>query len=73
MNENEHLLDSISNKQKIEMFRKNWQSHDARWQMAVVMDFGWKKGNMLNKQVSYDFGKVAMYRMMDALRISVSM
>ena len=70
MNENEHLLDTLSDVQKIEMLRKNWQSHDARWQMAAVMEFGWEKGNKLNKEVSYDFGKVAMYRMMNALGIS---
>ncbi|MFX1393511.1 MAG: DUF6125 family protein [Promethearchaeota archaeon] len=70
MNENEHLLDSLSDKQKIEMFRKNWTSHDGRWQKAVVQEFGWVKGNKLNKEVTYEFGKVIMYRMMNALGIS---
>ncbi|GAG86900.1 unnamed protein product, partial [marine sediment metagenome] len=39
-----NLLDSISKEKKIEILRKNWMSQDGKCQMAIVRDFGWKKG-----------------------------
>ena len=67
---NVDLLSTISNEKKIEILRKNWMSHDARSQMETVRLFGWKKGNKLNKSIIREMGKVMMYRLMNALRIS---
>lgn len=64
------LLSTISEEEKYDMIRKNWLSHDARWQMQVVSHFGWEMGNKLNKAVSRDMGKVMMYRMMKTLGIT---
>ena len=61
------LLNSISNEKKIEILRKNWTSHDARWEMGVVREFGWEKGNKLNKEIIGEMGKVMMYRLVNAL------
>lgn len=43
------LLSSITNQQRIEILRKNWMSHEARWQMAVFQEFGWEKETNLTK------------------------
>lgn len=64
------LLNSISNEKKIEILRKNWMSHDARAQMTIVREFGWEKGNKLNKEIIGEMGKVMMYRLMNGLNFS---
>ena len=64
------LLSSVNNKMKIEILRKNWMSHEARYQMAIVRELGWEKANNINKTVIYEMGKVMMYRLMNALKIS---
>lgn len=69
MNQNLDLLELISNEKKIDILRKNWISHDAKSQMAIVQEFGWEKGNKLNKSVIYEIGKVMMYRFKNALNI----
>ncbi len=56
--------------QQAEILRKNWQSHDARWQMAVFQEFGWEAGNHLNKEVGKQMGKVAMHRLMKRLGVT---
>ncbi len=56
--------------QQADVLRKNWLSHDARWQMAVFQQFGWDAGNRLNKEVGRQMGKVAMHRLMKRLGIS---
>ena len=70
MEEGIDLLSKISDEQKIEILRKNWISHDARSQMAIVRELGWDMGNKLNKSIISDMGKVMMYRLMNALGIS---
>ncbi|MFX1366783.1 MAG: L-2-amino-thiazoline-4-carboxylic acid hydrolase [Promethearchaeota archaeon] len=70
MNQNTDLIKLISNEKKIEILRKNWISHDAKAQMAVVQEFGWEKGNKLNKAVIHEIGKVMMYRFKNALNIT---
>jgi hypothetical protein len=65
-----NLLDSLSDKKRIEILRKNWMSHDARSQMAIVREFGWEKGNKLNKKIIAEMGKVMMYRFVNALTFS---
>ena len=70
MNQNINLLKSISNEKKIEILRKSWMSHEARYQMTIVQEFGWEKANKINKAVIHEMGKVMMYRLMNALGIS---
>ena len=65
-----NLLSSVNNEKKIEILRKNWMSHEARYQMAIVRELGWEKANNINKAVIYEMGKVMMYRLMKALGIS---
>lgn len=65
-----NLLSSIKNEQQVEILRKTWISHDARWQMAVFLECGWEKGNKLNQEVMRDIGKGMMHRVMKALGIS---
>ncbi|MFX1388035.1 MAG: hypothetical protein ACFE9M_12530 [Promethearchaeota archaeon] len=69
MNNQPELLSKLTDKQKIEILRKNWMSHDARAQMAIVREFGWDKGNLLNKEIIGEVGKIMIYRLMNALRI----
>ena len=70
MVKNPSLLSSVTVGQRIEILRKNWMSHEARWQMAVFQEFGWEKGNKLNQAVIQEMGKVMMYRLAKALGIS---
>ncbi len=65
-----NLLSSLTTDQQIEILRKNWMSHDARWQYATFQELGIEKGNKLNQDVSRQMGKVIMYRLMNALGIS---
>ena len=64
------LLSTISEEEKFKMMSKNWLSHDARWQIGSVMYLGWDKANKLNQNVTKQIGKVLMFRMMKALKIS---
>jgi len=64
------LISTVNNEKKIEILRKNWMSHEARYQMAIVRELGWEKANNINKTVIYEMGKVMMYRLMNALGIS---
>ncbi|MFX0211514.1 MAG: hypothetical protein ACFFDT_36390 [Candidatus Hodarchaeota archaeon] len=65
-----NLLQSLNDAQKIEILRKNWFSHDARWQYATFLELGFEKGNKLNYKVSNQIGKVIMHRLMNALNMS---
>jgi hypothetical protein len=64
------LLDKLTKDKKIEILRKNWMSHDAKSQMAIVQEFGWEKGNLLNKEIISEMGKVMMHRLKNALHIT---
>ncbi len=64
------LLSSLTTDQKIEILRKNWMSHDARWQYATFQELGIEKGNKLNQDVGRQMGKVVTHRLMNALGIS---
>ncbi|MFX1258821.1 MAG: hypothetical protein ACFFAN_13250 [Promethearchaeota archaeon] len=70
MIESDKQISSISDENKIDFLRKNWFSHDARWQMEVVKNFGWEAGNKMNQAVIKDIGKVMMFRMMKIQGIS---
>jgi hypothetical protein len=69
MIDNSNLLSSIDDRKRIEILRKNWMSQDAKSQMAIVQEFGWDKGNKLNKAIIEEMGKVMMYRLINALGI----
>ncbi|MFX1457678.1 MAG: hypothetical protein ACFFDB_20110 [Promethearchaeota archaeon] len=69
MSQSRDLLNKITDEEKIEILRKNWMSHDARAQMAIVREFGWQKGNKLNKSIIHEMGKVMMHRFMNAVSI----
>jgi len=64
------LVSEISEETRTEMLERNWLSHDARWQMAVVESLGWDVGNQLNQKVARDEGKTIMLRCMKVLGIS---
>ncbi len=64
-----NLLSNLTNEQKIDILRKNWQSHDARWQFATFKKIGPKKSNKLNQDVVRGMGKVMMHRLMKGLGI----
>jgi len=64
------MLSSIPDDKKFEMVRNNWMSHDARWQMLIVKNYGWDIGNKLNQEAIKQMGHVMIYRMMNALDIS---
>jgi hypothetical protein len=61
------LLSTIADEERIEILRRNWMSHEARWQMAVFEALGWEKGNQLNHTIIREMGKVMMHRLMNAL------
>ncbi len=63
------LSDQLSDKKKIEILRKNWMSHDAKYQMTIVQRFGWEEANKLNKQIITEMGKTMMFRLKNALSI----
>lgn len=44
---------SLTPEEQIKFLRKNWLSHDARWQYATFQELGIEKGNKLNQDVSF--------------------
>lgn len=65
-----NLLSTLTPDQRIEILRRNWMSHDARWQYATFQELGVEKGNELNHTVSKQMGRTVMYRLMNALEIA---
>lgn len=47
---------------------KCWMSHDARWFVAVVQEFGMEVANRLNQIAAREAGKAEARRMMRALK-----
>ncbi|MFX0125017.1 MAG: L-2-amino-thiazoline-4-carboxylic acid hydrolase [Candidatus Hodarchaeota archaeon] len=66
----DNFLSSLTPNQQINMLRKNWMSHDARWQYSTFQELGIEKGNKLNHDVSHQMGKVITYRLLNAMGIS---
>ena len=64
------LVSKVSGEARIEMLGRNWLSHDAQWQMAVVQSFGWDAGNQLNQIVTRDMRKTMMLRYLNSAGIS---
>jgi len=60
----------LSNEQEKELLRSCWYSHDARWYMAVVREFGPETANVLNRRVCRALGEAEMRRLVKALDIA---
>ncbi|MFX1238054.1 MAG: hypothetical protein ACFFAS_12920 [Promethearchaeota archaeon] len=69
MDDYKKIIATIPDEKKADYIRNNWLSHDARWQIEVVKNYGWEAGNKLNHTVAEDIGKVMMFRMMKSLGI----
>lgn len=63
------LLANLAEDQQKTLLRKNWQYHDAKWQMAVFQQLGVEKGNQINQAVAREMGRVEMYRLANLLGI----
>jgi hypothetical protein len=60
---------ALSNEKEKELLRSCWYSHDARWYMAVVQQFGVEAANKLNRRVCRALGVAEMRRLVRALDI----
>lgn len=60
----------LSDEQEKELLRNCWYSHDARWYMAVVQEFGLEAANRLNRRVCRALGKAEMRRLIRTLGIA---
>jgi len=60
----------LSDEKEKELLRNCWYSHDARWYMAVVQEFGVEAANRLNRRVCRALGKAEMRRLVMALGIA---
>ncbi|MFX0093366.1 MAG: hypothetical protein ACFFBD_16560 [Candidatus Hodarchaeota archaeon] len=69
MNESNYLS-FIPMETRMEIIRKNWLSHDARWQYTVLLEFGIEKSNQLNQDIIQEVGKIMMFRLINALDVS---
>jgi len=63
-------LQNISEETQKEILRKNWQSHDSRWQFEMFSELGAEKGNAVNKQVAKAVYKGGTYRLLKAFNIT---
>lgn len=59
-------LKNISEETQKEILRKNWQSHDGRWQFEMFSELGPEKGNSINKEVARAVYRGATYRLLKA-------
>jgi hypothetical protein len=64
------MLSPLSFEMEKDLLIKGWMSHDARWFMAVVEDFGINAANRLNQIVCREVGRVEMKRYMKTLALS---
>jgi len=48
---------------------KCWMSHDARWFMAVAMEYGMEAANRLNRVAAHEVGRVEARRIARALQL----
>jgi hypothetical protein len=61
---------TLPNEREKELLRSCWYSHDARWYMAVVQEFGVEAANRLNRRVCRALGVAEMRRLVRALGIA---
>jgi hypothetical protein len=60
----------LSDEKEKELLRACWYSHDARWYMAVVQEFGMEAANRLNRRACHALGQAEMRRLVKALGIA---
>ena len=61
---------ALSDGQEKELLRRCWYTHDARWFMSVVQEFGLEAANRLNKRTCRALGEAEMRRLVGALGIA---
>jgi hypothetical protein len=61
---------ALSNEKEKELLRSCWYSHDARWYMGVVEEFGVEAANRLNRRVCRALGAAEMRRLVRVLGIA---
>jgi hypothetical protein len=63
------ILGRLSPSQREALLVKSWMSHDARWFMAVVGEYGVQVANRLNRIAAHEVGKVEAQRIARALQL----
>ena len=63
------ILRQLSSSQREALLVKCWMSHDARWFMAVVGEYGLQVANRLNRIAAHEVGKVEAQRIARALQL----
>jgi hypothetical protein len=64
------VLQRLSSAEREALLVKCWMSHDARWFMAVAMEYGMEAANRLNKVAAHEVGKAEARRIAHALELS---
>jgi len=62
-------LGRLSPSEREALLVKCWMSHDARWFMAVVGEYGLQVANRLNRIAAHEVGKVEAQRIARALQL----
>lgn len=63
-------LNEISQETQKEILRKNWQSHDGRWQYSMFSLLGPKIGNEQNKTIAKAVYNGGMHRLLNAFELT---
>ena len=63
------ILGRLSPSERETLLIKCWMSHDARWFMAVVGEYGLQVANRLNRIAAHEVGKVEAQRIARALQL----
>ncbi len=63
------LLRRLSPAEREALIIKCWMSHDARWFMAVVKEYGMEAANRINQAACHEIGKVEAPRVLRALQL----
>jgi predicted DNA-binding protein len=65
------FLRQLSSSEREALLIRCWMSHDARWFMAVALNYGIEVANRLNKIAAHETGKAEAKRIIKALQLSV--
>lgn len=60
----------LSAEQRENLLIGSWMSHDARWFNAVAGAYGLEAANKLNRQASYELGRVEARRIVSAAQLT---
>ncbi len=63
------LLRRLSPAEREALIVRCWISHDARWFMAVALEYGMEAGNRMNQAAAHEVGKVEALRVLRALQL----